>query len=218
MKRFFKTLILVATLTLFFAIPVNASTVGLNKDFIITYSKQQIQLKVTGTHKKVKLSSNKQKTVKVNKKGKITALKNGKAVITAKIGKKKYKCNVTVMSKKKIEKKLTKISDNFDNFYSETTDTNSYSSIEDSLIILDRLTKPNKFLNSLQGKKYRAFKTGYRDAVEQLNNIKICFVKMLKYYDNPESFDEFYFYDLYDDYYACLFKLWDAKMAMLYAY
>lgn len=53
-------------------------------------------LKVIGTKQKVKWSSSNPKLVKVNSKGKITLQKNknGKAIITAKVGKKKYKCTV----------------------------------------------------------------------------------------------------------------------------
>lgn len=218
MKRFFKTLILVATLTLFFAIPVSASTVSLNKDFITAYPKQKIQLKVTGPHKKVKWSSNNPKIMIVNNKGTVTTLKKGKAIITAKVGKTKYKCNITVMSRKKIIKKLSNIYNNFGEFYSETTDIESYSSIEDSLVFLNTLTKPNKFVNSLQGKKYKDYKVSYRKIINQLNNIKICFIKMLEYYDNSESFDEDYFYYLSYDYEDYLLELWNAKFDMYFSF
>lgn len=53
-------------------------------------------LKLKGTKKKPKWSSNKKSVVTVNKKGRINTKKKGTAVITAKLGKKKYKCNVIV--------------------------------------------------------------------------------------------------------------------------
>ena len=56
-------------------------------------------LKVKGTKKKVKWSSNKKTIATVTRKGKVTAKKQGTAVITAKIGKKKYKCKVKVWQK-----------------------------------------------------------------------------------------------------------------------
>ena len=49
--------------------------------------------------KKVKWSSNKKTIATVTRKGKVTAKKQGTAVITAKIGKKKYKCKVKVWQK-----------------------------------------------------------------------------------------------------------------------
>lgn len=48
------------------------------------------------TKKKVKWSSSKKSIASVNKSGKIVAKKPGKTTITAKVGKKKYKCKVTV--------------------------------------------------------------------------------------------------------------------------
>ena len=56
-------------------------------------------MKVKGTKKKVKWSSNKKTIATVTRKGKVTAKKQGTAVITAKIGKKKYKCKVKVWQK-----------------------------------------------------------------------------------------------------------------------
>ena len=58
------------------------------------------KLKVKGTKKKVKWSSNKKKVATVSKKGVVKAKKKGKAVITARVEKKKYKCKVTVIDKK----------------------------------------------------------------------------------------------------------------------
>lgn len=49
--------------------------------------------------KKVKWSSSKKKVASVNKSGKVTAKKEGTAKITAKVGKKKYTCKVTVTPK-----------------------------------------------------------------------------------------------------------------------
>ena len=53
-------------------------------------------LKVTGTSKKVTWTSSNKKVVKVSSKGKIKALKPGKATITARVAGKKLKCKVSV--------------------------------------------------------------------------------------------------------------------------
>lgn len=59
------------------------------------------RLKVKGTKPtKVKWKSSKKKVVKISKKGVLTAKKAGKAVITAKVGSKTYKCKVKVYSAK----------------------------------------------------------------------------------------------------------------------
>ncbi|MCI5806980.1 MAG: Ig-like domain-containing protein, partial [Clostridium sp.] len=57
------------------------------------------QLTIPKTKKKVRWTSSNKKIVKVNKKGKITALRKGSATITAKTGKKRYVCKVKVTKK-----------------------------------------------------------------------------------------------------------------------
>lgn len=68
----------------------------LNKKKLALYVGNTYKLKVKGTKKKVKWSSNRKKVASVTKKGVVTAKKSGTAVITAKVGSKKYKCKVTV--------------------------------------------------------------------------------------------------------------------------
>ena len=53
-------------------------------------------LKIQYNKSKVKWSSSSKSVAKVSSKGVVTALKKGKATITAKVGKKKYSCKVTV--------------------------------------------------------------------------------------------------------------------------
>ncbi len=74
----------------------HAAKVKLNKTKLTLYLKKTATLKVKGTKKKVKWSSSNKKVAIVSKKGKVTAKKKGTATITAKIGKNKYKCKVTV--------------------------------------------------------------------------------------------------------------------------
>ena len=57
-------------------------------------------LKIKGVKGKIIWKSSKPGVAKVNKKGKVTALRKGKATITAKAGKKLYKCAVTVKDKR----------------------------------------------------------------------------------------------------------------------
>ena len=75
---------------------VHAAKIKLNKTKLSLYVKKTATLKVNGTKKKAKWSSSSKKVATVSNKGKVTAVKAGKATITAKIGKKKYKCTVTV--------------------------------------------------------------------------------------------------------------------------
>lgn len=69
---------------------------------------QSKTLKVKGTKKKPKWSSSKKSVATVSSKGKVVAKKAGSATVTAKIGKKKYKCNVTVKNKKKPQNNTVK--------------------------------------------------------------------------------------------------------------
>lgn len=62
------------------------------------YPGQSRTVKLKGTTKKPKWSSSKKSVATVSKKGKIKAKKQGNAVITAKLGKKKYKCKVKVLA------------------------------------------------------------------------------------------------------------------------
>lgn len=64
-----------------------------------------IQLKINRAAPAIKWSSSNKKVATVNKYGKVTAKRNGKATIAAKIGKKKLTCRITVKSVPKISKK-----------------------------------------------------------------------------------------------------------------
>lgn len=72
------------------------SEIKISDTSIKLYEKDKCKLKVTGTNKKIKWSSSNTSVAKVNQKGKVTAVKKGKCVITAKVEKKKLKCKVTV--------------------------------------------------------------------------------------------------------------------------
>lgn len=83
------------------AMPVSAAPKISKKKATMTVG-QTLQLKVKGTKKKVKWSSNKKSVATVSAKGKVKAKKAGKATITAKVGKKKYSCEVTVKEQSKM--------------------------------------------------------------------------------------------------------------------
>ena len=95
------TLLILLTLITMLALPLtaNAAKVKLNKKKTTVYVGDTVRLKVKGTKKKVKWSSSNKNVAAVSKKGKVTGRKEGKATITAKVGKKKYKCKVTVRKK-----------------------------------------------------------------------------------------------------------------------
>lgn len=96
MKRF-TTLLLVICL-IAFLIPAAQAAAKLNKTKITLSPGETFRLKVSGTAKTPTWSSSNKKVAKVSKKGLITAVKPGTAKITAKVGKKKLTCKVTVSS------------------------------------------------------------------------------------------------------------------------
>ena len=71
---------------------------ALSKTRATLYNGKTLQLKVTGTTKTVRWSSSNSKVAKVSRKGLVTALKVGKATITARVDGKKLACKVTVKS------------------------------------------------------------------------------------------------------------------------
>lgn len=75
-----------------------SAAVKISKTSLVLLKGQSKTLKVTGTKKKPKWSSSKKSVATVSSSGKITAKQKGTATITAKIGKKAYRCKVTVQA------------------------------------------------------------------------------------------------------------------------
>ena len=97
MKRNKKILTVIAILLLIVCMVVPVSAAGkINKKKATLKVGQTLQLKVTGTKGKVKWKSSKKSVATVSSKGRVKAKKKGSATITAKVGKKKYTCKVTV--------------------------------------------------------------------------------------------------------------------------
>ena len=89
----------------------------LNDTKVTLYEKEHKTLKVLGTTKKVKWSSNKPSVASVNGKGVVTTKKKGAARITAQIGKKKLYCTIVVraMDNKKLHKMYKKMLEDWNN-------------------------------------------------------------------------------------------------------
>ena len=99
--------VILMTTLLIPAFQASAASVKLNKTKIVLVVGQTYNLKVSGTKKTPKWSSSNKKIVSVTKKGVVKGLKKGTATITAKIGKKTYKCKVTVEAPKLSSTKKT---------------------------------------------------------------------------------------------------------------
>lgn len=79
--------------------PALAKGIKLSKKSITLYVGQTKKIKLKGTAKKPKWSSSKKSVATVTNNGKIKARKKGNAIITAKLGTKKYKCKAKIKKK-----------------------------------------------------------------------------------------------------------------------
>ena len=130
--------ILTVVLTLALLITMMPSNLtGVNAKTVTKLSSKKIVLQVGKTKKlkvknkpagvKVVWKSSKKKVATVSKKGKVKAKKPGKTTITAKVGKKKYKCKVVVKRNNSI--KVTKPSDNNNSVINQVTTKSEPSQI-----------------------------------------------------------------------------------------
>lgn len=106
-------LIFILSFILFIPAKAEAATVKLNKSNISIRVGETEVLKLSGVKNKIAWSSNKKTIATVSSSGKVTAKKEGSAVITAKVNNKSYKCNVTV------DKKHSKLYSEFENAIGE---------------------------------------------------------------------------------------------------
>lgn len=101
-----KNLLLMLMLVLSLAAPASVPLIGttqtvaadtkISNKTITLIKGQKKQLKMSGTSKAPKWSSSNKSVAAVTDKGLVTAKKKGSAVITAKLGKNKYTCKITV--------------------------------------------------------------------------------------------------------------------------
>ena len=84
----------------FLTMDVNAANVKLNQTKVTLETGASTKLQVKGSKEKVSWSSSKKKVADVSNNGKVTAKKEGKAVIRAKVADKTLKCTVTVTPEK----------------------------------------------------------------------------------------------------------------------
>lgn len=97
-KNYWVKLLPLFIFLLFFMIPVEGhAKVRLNITSKNILANETFTLKVKGTFRKASWKSSDSKIAKVSSKGKVTGKGNGTAIITAKVGKKKYRCTVNVL-------------------------------------------------------------------------------------------------------------------------
>ena len=102
-----------------------ATKIQLNKKSITLTKGESTTLKLKGTTKKAKWTTSNKKIATVNQKGKVVAKKTGKAKITAKIAKKKYTCNVTVVESQTSEQPTPEWGDSGEDWKYSVEDDNT---------------------------------------------------------------------------------------------
>lgn len=196
-----------------FALKSDAA-VTLNDSKIIIAPKNSYTLKVSGTKKNIKWSTSKKSIAKVSKNGKVTGKKKGTAYITAKIGKKRYKCKVVVMDDYDIASKLIdaynwQCKDIWNNGFCDIYHyieygSNSYGKSMNPKKVISQLNLSlkkkktyNNFVTCVKGKKYKKFKTTWNKLYKETNNLS----SILKKNGTPKPFSNYYFpYEKYRDY------------------
>ena len=109
-KLFSKLLVLVLVLSLLPFSMVNAKPrrMKINKSKATVYVGKTVKLKIKNKgNKKVKWKSKNRKIATVTKKGLVKGKKKGKTSIIAKVGKKTFKCKITVKRNKKSDNVVT---------------------------------------------------------------------------------------------------------------
>ena len=98
MKKITRILMILAISLAALCLPltVHAGTVKLNKTTVTITAGSTVKLKLKNNKKSVKWSSSNKKIATVSSTGLVKGIKSGTCKITAKVGKKKYKCTVIV--------------------------------------------------------------------------------------------------------------------------
>lgn len=203
------------------AIPIHAKqNATINKTFITLPKKNSYTLKIKGTKKKIKWSSSKKKVATVTKSGKVIAKKSGTAYITAKVNGQKLKCKVSVRSNKSITNKLWDAYDwqcediwnkGYCDIYhyieSGTDSCGEKMNINKTISRLNtkykKLSSYNKYVYSIQGKRYSKFKKTWRKLDTQTVRLK----QILDKNGKPAPKSKYHF--PYQKYSNCLWKLFD---------
>ena len=114
LKRLFVVLLSSVIMIAFFASAAEAASIKLNKSKITVSVGETYRLRVSGAQKPPKWKSGNKRIVSVGKKGNVKGISSGTATVSAKVGRKVYKCRVTVESPKiSSVKKIVPVGKNF---------------------------------------------------------------------------------------------------------
>lgn len=193
MKKIKKVLILVFTLVLSISmIPtINVSAakkVKLNKTKATIYVGKTVTLKLKNNKKKVKWSSSNKKVATVSSKGKVKAKRVGKVTITAKVGKKRWDCKITVKKKKVSTKNNNNTNNNSNNNgYSNKDENNKEEGATNKQPTLEDLVN---YINTNGLTDRNGYKYIYDTAsgsILRLTQVKVISNNILEFYNDNDS-------------------------------
>lgn len=179
-----------------------ATKVKINKTKASIYVGKTVQLKVTGTKKKVTWKSSNKKIATVTSKGKVKGVKKGTAKITATVSKKKYTCKVTVKNKAVKVTPTPKPT---------VTEEKIITYISDRKVEYDEISQEHKLFFSLklQDKETRVSSSG-------VANIKIVNEDNVEVYNQQVKFNRSNFgnwtWALSGTKYVCCIKIPDSEL------
>lgn len=157
-----------------------------------------IQLKISGTNKKVTWTSSNKKVAKVNRKGLVTAIKIGTAKITAKFGSEKRTCMITVTKPLKgdihsiVQKKWKDVKYRFPDKFRRYTQSGQYTYYTNDYVLVEvwdidgTITQVSLLTDAKQGLgKYTVF-----GIYPNMSVSKACNILYKKGFDTDYSIDE----------------------------
>ena len=218
MKKAKKTLAIILSLFLSIAlIPTTgvsaAQKVKLNKTKATIYVGKTVTLKVKNNKDKVKWSSSNKKVATVSSKGKVKGKKAGKITITAKVGKKKYKCKITV-KKKVVQSNSNYENNNGGNNNSENNTQYVPISVKEKIINACKTYGKYKYSSNSDGDYYYLGYTDYANGKSYYTQVayyplsdlvRIYFLgqnKIMVYYDIEDVNDTTCSVTFFDDVYG----------------
>ncbi len=118
-----------------------AETVQLNKSKTTVYIGKSTTLKIKGTGKKVRWISSNKNIATISKKGKVTGKKSGQVTITAKVGSRRYICNITVKKPQlSCKKKTLRVGKSF-SIKMKGASVKEWTSSDESIVVVNQKGK-----------------------------------------------------------------------------
>lgn len=203
MTKFKKALTIVLAFVMVITLsPIQANAakkVKLNKSKLSLYVGKSYTLKLKNNKSKVKWSSSKKTVATVSSKGKVKAKKKGSCKITARVGKKKYVCNVSV------KKRVSSSTNNNPSNNNSSSEDQTIKYIADRSVSYNSANSEFRIFFSLQNSAGTRLNSSGNSLVVILNNNNVeVYNKIMKF--SIEDFGE-WTSPLYGTRYLCCIKI-----------